>query len=99
MDQKDILTLAIASAGLLLSLINLYRAQFRSADLTASLGPDFHFYYAGQGVPAVYLPVVFQNNSPVAGRVERAVITIETPEGRHFSMKWWDSYRIRWPAI
>lgn len=58
------------------------------------LGPDVHLYYPVDGGSAMYLPMLFTNDSPTRGAVLQIFVELVTPFGKHYFLKWLEEVEI-----
>ena len=88
MEPKDYLTLGLSLLGLFVSVAALYLGQFRRPRFVVTLGPDVHLYYPADGGSAVYLPMIFSNNSPTRGVIYQIYLRILTPKAQNYYLRW-----------
>ena len=92
--MSNYIPIVISITGVGIAITSLYLSNFRRPDISAGLGPDVHLYHPSDGGTAIYLPVVFTNNSPTRGAVLQAYLKISHPNGKNYYLKWLEEWKI-----
>ena len=86
--MSDYLPIIISVCSLLVSVAGVYYAHFRSASVTASLGPKLHMYHPADKGTAFMLDVMFINSSRVDALIDQMFLEVIQPNYERYYLAW-----------